>query len=87
MASSPVDWRGLNASSDCPRHFKADRVLVDIMEDQSGVDLDKTGWNDPENLPGTLIEVLREVGRTYVPTMIANAGGCPGGRAKLVMQG
>ena len=45
---------------------------VDIMEDQSGVDLDKTGWNDPENLPGTLIEVLREVGRTYVPTMIAN---------------
>jgi glutathione S-transferase len=46
---------------------------VDIMEDQSGLDPDMSGWNDPDNLPDTMIDILREVGRTYVPTMIANA--------------
>ena len=46
---------------------------IDLMEDWSGLDPDNSGWNDPDNLPDTLIDLLQEVGRTYVPTMIANA--------------
>ena len=68
----------LIAEDPTPRDIAHDLSLrtvswVDIMEDQSGVDENTTVWNDPDNLPETLIDLLKEVGSTYAPTMMANA--------------
>ena len=43
------------------------------MEDQSGWEPQPDGFIDANNVPDTLIEILRELGRTYVPVMLANA--------------
>ncbi|WND02997.1 glutathione S-transferase N-terminal domain-containing protein [Temperatibacter marinus] len=68
----------LIAEDPTPRRIAHDVSLrtvswTDIMEDQSGLDEKSARWNAPSNLPETLMDILREVGRTYVPTMIANA--------------
>lgn len=44
-----------------------------VMEDQSGLSLETASWNQTDNLPNTLYALLSEIGRTYVPTMLANA--------------
>lgn len=46
---------------------------VDRMEDQSGIDPVDGDWNSPEQLPDTLRGILEEIGRVYVPAMLANA--------------
>ena len=53
---------------------RAQRVYawVDLMEDLSGLEVDEGGWLDTRTLPQTLLEILAEVGRTYVPVMLAN---------------
>lgn len=56
-------------------HDVAPRVVAwtAMMEDQSGLSLDQASWNAPDNLPATLRAILTEIGKTYVPTMLANA--------------
>ncbi|MEM7365769.1 MAG: glutathione S-transferase, partial [Pseudomonadota bacterium] len=38
-----------------------------------GADPTEADWFDPADLPGTLSDLLDEIGRTYVPVMLANA--------------
>ena len=53
----------------------APRVLawVQTVEDLSGLEPQADDWVGRDALPGTLQELLAEVGRTYVPVMLANA--------------
>ena len=46
---------------------------VGTMEDQSGLDAEQKEWTALESLPVTLKDILTEVGRTYVPALLANA--------------
>ncbi len=50
-----------------------------VMEDLSGMEPGNGDWFDPDNLPGTLDGLLREVGRTYVPALLANAAAVDAG--------
>jgi len=45
---------------------------VSMMEDQSGLNTDGTDWAGLDQLPGTVHAMLAEMGRTYVPVMLAN---------------
>lgn len=45
---------------------------VSMMEDQSGLDADALEWFTPGQVPGTIQALLGEMGRTYVPVMLAN---------------
>jgi len=53
----------------------APRVLawVQLVEDLSGLEPEEDDWHDRDALPETLAALLAEVGRTYVPVMLANA--------------
>lgn len=44
-----------------------------VMDDQSGLSLDSAPWFDSGALPDTLRALLVELGRGYVPAMLANA--------------
>jgi glutathione S-transferase len=46
---------------------------VDLMEDQSGIDPTDSDWNAPDAIPPSLHGILQEIGRVYVPTLLANA--------------
>jgi len=46
---------------------------VDIVEDLSGLEPDDIDWTPPESAPETLRALLAEVGRVYVPFLLANA--------------
>ncbi|MEH6474874.1 MAG: glutathione S-transferase family protein [Sneathiella sp.] len=52
-----------------PRVF----AWVDLMDDLSGVDAREEDWIDAAAIPGSLIAILKEVGRVYTPVMLANA--------------
>jgi glutathione S-transferase len=54
---------------------KAPRVYawVHYMEDLSGLDVDGKDWFERDDLLQTLQPLLKEVGRSYVPVMLANA--------------
>ena len=43
------------------------------MADLSGHDIDNSNWTSLEDSPSTLIEILKEFGRMYVPALLANA--------------
>jgi hypothetical protein len=43
------------------------------MDDLSGLDVDGSGWLDRSALRDVLQPLLSELGRTYVPVMLANA--------------
>ena len=45
---------------------------VDLMEDLSGIS-DNTPWMKPESVQPILNDLLIEIGKTYVPAMLANA--------------
>lgn len=49
-------------------------------EDLSGLDAGDADWMDPDCLPATLTALLAEIGRTYVPVMLANAEAVAGRR-------
>ncbi|MCX2975380.1 glutathione S-transferase family protein [Halieaceae bacterium IMCC8485] len=55
---------------------------VDLMEDQSGLEPDEEAWNDVSDLPGTLRELLKEIGRVYVPAMLRNAAAVAAGESE-----
>jgi len=52
-----------------PRVF----AWVDVMDDLSGLPVDEGGWLDHATLGARLKPLLVELGRTYVPVMLANA--------------
>jgi glutathione S-transferase len=56
---------------------------TDVVEDLSGLEPTEADWIDPANLPGTLIALLHEMGRTYVPVMLANARAVASGAAEV----
>tara|TARA_B100001094_G_scaffold195912_1_gene189845 strand:- start:1666 stop:2700 length:1035 start_codon:yes stop_codon:yes gene_type:complete len=45
---------------------------VDIMEDLSGINPNESDWTTLENSPETLKEILKEVGKVYVPALLQN---------------
>jgi glutathione S-transferase len=52
-----------------PRVF----AWVDVMDDLSGLAVEDTDWLDRRTLADALRPLLGELGRTYVPVMLANA--------------
>ncbi len=61
---------------------QAPRVFawVDLVDDLSGLEVHgEAGWTGADALPETLSGLLAEVGRTYVPVMLANARALAGG--------
>ena len=46
---------------------------VQLVDDLSGLDPEEAHWFERDALPDTLTALLAEVGRTYVPVMLANA--------------
>jgi len=46
---------------------------VALVEDLSGLAPSDSDWLSPDNLPVSLLALLREVARTYMPLMLANA--------------
>ncbi len=53
--------------------FPRVHAWVSKMEDLSGVEPAEDGFLDAGTLPSTLQDLLTELGRTYVPVMLANA--------------
>ena len=46
---------------------------VGLIEDQSGVEVSEDDWGTFENLPSTIKDLLCEIGRGYVPALLANS--------------
>ena len=61
---------------------RAPRVFawVEVMEDQSGLEPRESDWLAPQEFPSTIIDLLREVGRVYVPALLANATAIAAGK-------
>jgi len=55
------------------QQFPRVHAWVSKTEDLSGLEVAEDGFVDAGNLPETLKALLAEVGRTYVPVMLANA--------------
>ena len=49
------------------------RAWIDLMDDLSGLPADDAGWVSRESASSDLHDLLCEIGRTYVPAMLANA--------------
>jgi len=62
-----------------PRVF----AWVDVVEDLSGLETGDGGWLDLATPPATLIALLQEIARTYVPVMLANARAAAAGQATV----
>lgn len=43
-----------------------------VMEDLSGLEPADSDWIEMDSLPSTCVELLKEIGRTYAPVMLAN---------------
>jgi hypothetical protein len=54
---------------------RAPRVYawVEVTEDLSGLEPKESDWLDPANIPSTIVALLKEFGRVYVPALLANA--------------
>ena len=54
---------------------KAPRIYawVEVSEDLSGLEPSDDDWMDAQSIPSTIIALLREMGRVYVPALLANA--------------
>ncbi|MEM7000847.1 MAG: glutathione S-transferase N-terminal domain-containing protein [Pseudomonadota bacterium] len=64
------------AAADFPRVH----AWVSKMEDLSGIEMAEDAYVTAEALPQTLTDLLTEIGRTYVPVMLANAEALDKGR-------
>ena len=64
---------------------RAPRVFawVDIMEDLSGVEPAEGDWIKRDDIRGILGDLLTEIGRVYVPALIANANALMSGAEKV----
>ena len=56
---------------------------VGLMEDLSGLEPGEDDWIDPAAPPPTLTPLLAEIGRGYVPVMLANAQAVMAGAAEV----
>lgn len=56
---------------------------VDIVDDLSGCDVEDKGWIVRNDLSAQLGGLLKEIGRTYVPVMLANAAALQQGENKV----
>jgi glutathione S-transferase len=68
--------------------FPRVHAWVSKMEDLSGIDVAdidsaKNGFIDANNIPATLTSLLTEVGRTYVPVMLANSAAIDKGQDQV----
>ena len=54
-------------------HSRRVVAWVGLMEDLSGLDPEDADWLRADALPDTLLALLGELGRAYVPLMLANA--------------
>ncbi len=54
-----------------------------VMEDLSGLEPDDADWLAPDQLPPTLLALLREVARCYLPLLLANARALQAGAAQV----
>ena len=63
----------------------APRVVawVDVVEDLPGLEPSDADWTSRESVPDTLRALLAEVGRVYVPFLIANAEALQRGAARV----
>jgi glutathione S-transferase len=61
---------------------KAPRVYawVEVAEDLSGLEPQESDWLDAANMPATIMALLKEFGRVYVPALIANAAAIANGK-------
>ncbi|MBI1814038.1 MAG: glutathione S-transferase C-terminal domain-containing protein [Deltaproteobacteria bacterium] len=66
-------------------HQDAPRVVawVDVTEDLSGLEPDEHDWTPRDAVPDTLRALLAEVGRVYVPFLLANATALERGAEKV----
>ncbi len=66
-------------------HQIAPRVVawVDVVEDLSGLEPEAQDWTAPAAVPETLRALLTEVGRVYVPFLLANAAALDSGAAEV----
>jgi len=53
--------------------FPRIHAWVSKMEDLSGIEVTEDGFVADGDIPSTLLDLLSEVGRTYVPVLLANA--------------
>lgn len=54
-----------------------------MLEDLSGLEPKEGDWLPPDALPPTIMALLSEIGRVYVPVMLANARALRGGAEKV----
>lgn len=59
---------------------------VDSLSDLSGLDINNKNWFEDGQVPDSLIDLLKEVGKVYTPTMIANAKALVAGEAEWETQ-
>ena len=66
---------GFDPTSSAIAHEVSPRTVawVDRMEDQCGLEPKDSDWKNLEDMPDTLKGLLAEVGRVYVPALLANA--------------
>ena len=66
---------GFDPSSRKITHALAPRVVAwtGLMEDQCGLETAGNDWTSIEEIPASLTSLLNEVGRVYVPALLANA--------------
>ncbi len=56
---------------------------VSVVDDLSGLDPQKTPWFDRDEIPESLTGLLTEIGRTYVPALLANAAAVDSGAPQV----
>jgi len=73
---------GFDPTSRAIAHELSPRTVawVGVTEDLSGLEPADDDWCSVDSLPDTLRDILGEVGRTYVPALLANAAAIEGGQ-------
>ena len=56
----------------CLQHAPRVHAWTDIVDDLSGQPADDDGWLEPEQIRNHLGDLLSEVGRVYIPALLAN---------------
>ena len=66
---------GLDPTSRAIAHEESIRTVawINSMEDLSGINPDKSTWENFESLPGSMKSLLKEIGHVYVPALLANS--------------
>lgn len=66
---------GFDPTSRAIAHQISPRTVVytGLMEDQTGLEPEATCWTNAGDVPETLKDILKEVGRVYAPALLANA--------------